>query len=291
MRRRRRGAHTCWAPDPSDRVQGPLGRGIRALEELNCRWPRLARRYGRRFYEAMVREEARLAGIEPGAHLLHVGCGAYPFTALTLAQLGYTVVGVDRDPGAAAMARRVVKAMGRQERIRIEHAHGESVNTSAFDAVWVSLHVWPRAAVLANCLQGLRIGGRMVVRDAAGPLRLLYRQMSPAGNGVRARVHCAQAAGRRNLMTVLIEKLAPTAQSEIALSSLCPGRCGRITATHGCDPLMEALGIRPGRCIRVKCVQAMGGSLVAELAGRRVAIDQALAHRISVAPELEHPSA
>ncbi len=262
-----------------------------ALEHLNGRWPQLARRYGRRFYERMVRNEAALAGVKPGDRVLHVGCGPFPFTALTLAQLGCSVVGVDRDPGAAAAARRVVKAMGFEGTITIRHAHGENIACSDYDAVWVSLHVWPRAAVLANCFTDLRVGARAVVRDAAGPLKLLYRQLSLAGNGMRARVHCDRAAGRRNLQTVVIEKLAPTEEPEIALSAMCPGHCGRITATQGGQPLLEALGVRPGRHIRVTCVEAMGGSVIAELAGRRVAIDRALAHRIRVTPELEYPSA
>jgi len=285
MRRRGRRRRRPGFADPRLHVGAALGRGVLALEHANCRWPGLARRYGYRFYDRLVLEEAELARVKPGHRVLQVGCGAFPFTALTLARLGCSVVGIDRSERAVVTARRIVSQEGLDSKLNIEHGHGENADGSAFDAVWVSLHVQPRDRVVSNILATMSPGSRLVLRDVGGPLRLLYRTLCPASSVVCARVQTAPSKVRRNLLTVVAEKLPSSHIPRVVLSALSTGRRGIIATTGNGHPLLEPLGIRPGRRICVRCMQRLGGSIVADLEGRRVAIDRHLAGEILVVPD------
>ncbi len=280
--RRRRGR--CAAADPRGYLGQVLGRGALAVERANCRWPRLSRRYGRMFYERLVQEEVELAGVKAGDRVLHVGCGAFPFTTLALAERGCVVVGIDRDEQAVAAARRVVSQKGLDGHVEIRHGTGESVDCADFNAVWVSLHVTPRDEVIHNCLTSLRPKGKLVLRNVAGPLKLLYNATSPAAGATQAHVRTARSQARSNLVTMVAEKLPSTDKQRVVLSGLAAGCRGTIAATGNGHPLLEPLGIRPGRQICLRCIQKLGGSVVADLDGRRVAIDRQLAEQIVVNP-------
>lgn len=194
-------------------------------------------------------------------------------------------MGIDRDEVAVATARKVVSREGLDHRVTIENGLGENVDCSGFAAVWVSLHVHPREEVLHNCLASLQPGGRLVARNVAGLLRLLYRCVSPTRADLCARVRSAPAGARRSLVTVVAEKLPSPHEARVLLSALATGDRGIIAATNNSHPLLEPLGIRPGRRICVRCMQKLGGSIVADLEGRRVAIDRSLAGEIFVVPE------
>jgi len=286
--RNRRGG--CHGGGNGGRLEGALGRGMCALERMNCRWPELGHRYGRRFYERLVSEEAELARIQPGDRVLHVGCGAYPSTAMALGRLGCAVVGIDRDDEAVAAARKVVAHEGLGSLVAIEHGAGETVGCSGYEAVWVSLHVHPKAQVLASCMGSLKEGGRLVFRDVAGPLRFVYRWAFAAQGDLRAHVHSARSRARRSLVTFVAEKCGSNSTPRLALSTLAAGRHGIVASTGSGHPLLEPLGIRPGRRICVRCLQTLGGSIVADLEGRRVAIDRHLAGEILVEPALSDPA-
>ena len=96
--------------------------------------------------------------LQPGGRLLEVGCGAG--TALQrLAELGWTVTGLDFDERAVAAAR------GRGLNVELGDLVDRSFPGECFDAVVTSHvieHVPDPAAFVAECLRVLRPGGLMV---------------------------------------------------------------------------------------------------------------------------------
>jgi len=159
--------------------EGIIAAGLKRMEFIGSRRPGFGRLYHRLFYQAMVERELFLSGLGPGRRVLHVGCGAFPFTALTLAGEGHNVHAVDHDPQAVEAAGRIVASSGLQDKIQLIRASGETLDCSSYDAVWVSFCISPRHRCIKNLLATLQPGARIVYRNPRNWLLALYSRVEP----------------------------------------------------------------------------------------------------------------
>jgi ubiquinone/menaquinone biosynthesis C-methylase UbiE len=115
--------------------------------------------------------------IEPGAHVLEMGCGPGGLS-IHLAGRGAEAVGIDRSPGMVRLAERTARAQGSTARFHCTDAASLEAHTEGFD--------WIIAASLLN-----------VVDQPLELLRAAVRITSPGGQGaflVPAPAMTAQAA-------------------------------------------------------------------------------------------------
>ncbi len=134
------------------------------FERLAVRFTAVARIYFNIFYKSMLAKEVALAGLKPGAKILHIGGGAYPFTALYLARHGFRVDACDCNSTAVEISKNLVKKNGFEDLITIVHENGCRVDCSGYDAVWVSLNICPKERVLEQSWESLGQGGLLVYR-------------------------------------------------------------------------------------------------------------------------------
>ncbi len=158
---------------PGDQVKRSL-RGVlpffdvaRRLERLAVSHASFSGVYERLFYRRTLARELRLADLRPGASILNIGCGPFPYTALFLAEQGFQVEAVDCDAEAVTAARSLLKRRGFDHAIRITHrdASQDGNMQRRFDAVWISLNVHPKHEVLQRALNSLNDDGRLIVRE------------------------------------------------------------------------------------------------------------------------------
>lgn len=176
---------------------------LKACEHLGSRWHAFSRLYRNVFYRPMVAKEIKLADVEMGSRILHLGCGPLPLTALSLAEAGFQVDAIDRDPRAVESATRVVRANGLQRRIRVIRADGRGIDCQFYDAVWVSFHVSPRRQCLERILSTLKKGGKVVYRNPSGWRTRYYSHVDPQHLGHAELRSTRQAFSKE---TVMIQK-------------------------------------------------------------------------------------
>lgn len=254
------------------------------LEQVGHRVPVFGNWYHRTYYQSMLERELDKAQVIPGSRILHVGCGSLPSTAMFLARKGYLVTAIDRDAGAVARAREVICREGLEEAVQVELGTGQEMDCGDFDAVWLSLTVAPKDQVLEQCLRSLREEGIVVLRNAAGVLRFIYTE----ANGARQLGRClGHVVHERGKASQVLQKPQDTRADEAAgtcsLCDLSPGQTG-VIVRQGEHPLLSPLGFRVGKSVRIHCRQCLGGPLVADLEGKRVALDTVLASQIGVLP-------
>ncbi len=265
---------------------------IKAMEDWGSRWQGFAHRYQARFYQGMIDQEARLAGIQPGDKVMHVGCGALPFTAVELARRGCHVVAVDHDPRALERARQSIRGTEFSKNIDFKLEEGHRIDFSGFDAVWISLHVFPKQPVVKTALRMMPLGSRLVYRNPRAYSKWLYPYIEAADLDCDARVsRTMQLLGKE---TVVMHKGAVEERSLVTescfRSKACPldqleaGEAGIISSLTY-HPLFPVLGLRVGKKVRVGARQPFGGPLLMESGDRRVALDRRLAGDIEVLRE------
>lgn len=159
------------------------------IEHLGSRGHRRGRWYHDRYYRRLVEREVKLASLKPGAKILHIGCGPLPMTALDLAGMGFRVEAIDYDSAAVRAARQMVRRRSQDERITVTEADGSDIDCSPFNAVWISLVVGDKRRIVAQVLQTLRPGARVLYRNYCGPLTLLYPRLDPGDLGLECEHH------------------------------------------------------------------------------------------------------
>ncbi len=141
-------------------------------ERFAVRFTIFAKLYFNLFYRNMLAKELALASLKPGASVLHIGGGAYPYTAIFLAQRGYRVHACDCDITAVEISKKLVARSGLIDQISIIHENGCKVDSSGYDAVWVSLNICPKERVLEQSWASLKDGGTLVYRRLPAWLKL-----------------------------------------------------------------------------------------------------------------------
>ena len=135
------------------------------LENLALRWQGLARLYFRLFYQNMLEKELQMSKLKDGAKVLHLGCGAYPYTALFLAKRGFQVEAWDYQEEAVKKARRLVEEQRLENLISFACKDGSQVNGNHYDAIWVSLNVYPKHKILKQAFSSLKPEGVLLYRN------------------------------------------------------------------------------------------------------------------------------
>lgn len=154
-------------------------------------------------YRSLCRAETLLAGRDTLREAIFLGSGALPLTAILLAQHDEraSLRCVDADMQACELATALVRALGLDKRIRIEHARAEHCNIPAkATVICASLLDAPGLQVhLAQC--GVR---HLLVRDAEGVYQWLYRPAPRQGPAFRERARTALSTQRINITRYLV---------------------------------------------------------------------------------------
>lgn len=152
---------------------------LKNMEIISSRNRKLSRLYGVLFYRKMIRKEIEKACLEPGRRVLNIGCGPLPLTALELAESGMIVDAVDVDNASARMAKNYLSGFESGCAVNVINADGINLTQKQYDAIWVSLSVFPKKEVLTNSLELLRAGGRLIYRNQRGWLALISSGVAP----------------------------------------------------------------------------------------------------------------
>ncbi len=111
--------------------------------------------------------EYSLCSIPPDSKVLHIGCGAYPLTEMTLAQEAHvrSVVGIDHTPITVDRAREVIRRRNLQGKISIEHGDGIDYPVEDFDVIIASSCSFPKVLILKHLLSAAKHGSKIIVRE------------------------------------------------------------------------------------------------------------------------------
>lgn len=176
-----------------------LARLFQSIEHVSSGFKPLWRAY-HELYREIVAQEIRLAAIESEDHILQIGCGAVPFTALHLAQqAGARVTAIDYDARAVKRARAVVARMNLAERITVECTKGIAGLTPSHTGVLVALQVRDKTGLYHAWHERSQPPQRIVFRQPqpahAQEYGLLHLALPPDGT-----VHYAMRTFRTSLL-------------------------------------------------------------------------------------------
>ncbi len=158
--------------------------------------------YGRLFYSRMIANELRLTGLSPGARILHIGSGPLPYTAFYLSKKGYHVKGIDNDRRTLPFARSLLEDLGAA--VQIVDMDGLYADASAFDAVWISLHVTNKMSIVERLKENINKGCFIVYREPRSWLNVLYDKTGESKEDGFVYKKCSNDFGKESIAILKI---------------------------------------------------------------------------------------
>ena len=140
----------------------------KAIDFIACKVKRFATLYENTISKEYKRE-GELFKISESKNILHIGCGAYPVTAITLARLnGSKVLGIDKDAKAIKMATNVINKNNLQDKISFDIGDGRSYPVERFDTIIISSCSVPKIDILKHIFKTAKINCKIIVREING---------------------------------------------------------------------------------------------------------------------------
>lgn len=135
------------------------------LELLAVRSGWFSSLYAGLFYEDMLNQEFAMADLHAGASVLHIGCGAYPYTALYLAKKGCYVDACDCNEEAVDKAQALIEKEGYSSSIKLLAKNGLHLDCANYDAIWLSLNICPKEKLIFQALKTMSPAGKLIYRN------------------------------------------------------------------------------------------------------------------------------
>jgi len=143
------------------------------VDNLSYKLEKLGNLYEKTISKSYVKE-TEIFDISGSKNILHIGCGAYPITTITLAKFnGGNIVGIDKNPKAVEKADEIIRKKGFSNRVKIEKGDGESYPVDKFDAIIVSSCSIPKSKILENLFNSAKKDCKIIVRERLGPSKLV----------------------------------------------------------------------------------------------------------------------
>jgi len=141
----------------------------------------IAYRLAEGYYRDVVQNEVVLANITKDDHILCIGGGICPFSAILFHQItGARVTVIDNDSNCVPKARQVIKRLGLGEYVRVLYQDGGSagINFSDYTVVHFALQVCPMECVFTYVENNVSPGTKLLVRRPKSRLGKLYSRLS-----------------------------------------------------------------------------------------------------------------
>jgi precorrin-6B methylase 2 len=124
-------------------------------------------------------QEFKIFGISNGKKILHIGCGQYPVTAITLARLyDAKIVAIDRDLKAIEFAKEVIRKKKLEEKISIEHGDGLNYPIEKFDVIILGGLIFPKKQILEHVLNTVKPDAKIIFRTSIISFKLIFEHMN-----------------------------------------------------------------------------------------------------------------
>jgi precorrin-6B methylase 2 len=131
---------------------------------LSCKMKKIAKMYE----ESISKEyekESKIFDLSSAKSILHIGCGAYPITAMTLAKInGAKITVIDKNPEIIKLAENVIQEKNLCKRITIEQGDGTNYPVEEFDTIIISGCAFPKQQILEHVFQNAKSGSKTIFR-------------------------------------------------------------------------------------------------------------------------------
>lgn len=137
-----------------------------------------ATKYYNKSIGSEYRKEYKKYEITSEDTVLHIGCGIFPLTELTLAQeTKATIIGIDKNKNLIEKATKSVRQHGLEDHIRILHGDGQFFPLSSCTVIIISSCASPKINIINNILKSMKPGTKIIIRELEPSALSLFKKV------------------------------------------------------------------------------------------------------------------
>lgn len=112
------------------------------------------------------KKELEKFNLKNNKKILHIGCGAYPLTALVLASLdNVKIITIDNNPKTINIAKNIIQKKKLDNKIEVQYGDGANYPLDGFDAIIISGCSVPKIKVLNHVIKNTKSNSKIIIRD------------------------------------------------------------------------------------------------------------------------------
>lgn len=155
----------------------------------------------------LVKNEINLTKISKTDHILFIGSGPLPITAILLSKfVGCPIDCYDKNKEFVRLSRKVVSKLRLQKGIGIYHKKGENLIKKHYSIVIVALLAKPKDKILKRVWVKISPNARVICRTSDGVRQVFYEQTDPNILRLYNPVKKVYAKGNQTISSVLLVK-------------------------------------------------------------------------------------
>ena len=148
------------------------------LDIFACKNIKIANLYEKAIGKQYIKEYDQF-GLLKYNKILHIGCGAYPLTEITLANSSnIKVVGIDKNPDAVVLAKEIIRRKKLEKKVTIIDGDGINYSADGFDVVIISSCSTPKEKVLENIFKKANRNSIIIVRTVNSALNNILEHIN-----------------------------------------------------------------------------------------------------------------
>ena len=118
-----------------------------------------------KFHKSSVKKEIEMLNLLSSDKILHIGCGAIPYTSIVLSrEVNSKIVGIDYNPHVVGIANDYLKRYNLSNMVKIEIGDGKTYSISGFDVIILSYGIDGQDLVLRHAIDSMEKGARIILR-------------------------------------------------------------------------------------------------------------------------------
>jgi len=135
------------------------------VDYIACKLDKIAKAYENTVGKE-YKKEIESFNLKDDKKILHIGCGAYPITAMILASLdNVKIVTIDNNNRSLKYANKVIKKNNLDDKIKVEYGNALKYPLNGFDTIIISGCSVPKIQVLNHIIKNAKSNSKIIVRD------------------------------------------------------------------------------------------------------------------------------
>jgi precorrin-6B methylase 2 len=135
------------------------------VDYMACKLDRIAKTYentvGREY-----KKEIDNFNLKNDKKILHIGCGAYPITAMILSSIDNAkIVTIDRSHRSIKLAKKVIQKKKLENKIKAEYGDATKYPLNGFDTIIISGCSVPKIQVFNHIIKNAKSNSKIIIRD------------------------------------------------------------------------------------------------------------------------------
>ncbi len=149
------------------------------VDYIACKLEKIAKAYentvGREY-----KKEIENFNLKKDKKILHIGCGAYPISALVLASLADTkIVTIDSSRRSIKIAKKIIQKKNLDDKIKAEYGDATKYPLDGFDTIIISGCSVPKIQVFNHIIKNAKSNSKIIIRETFLDIESIVNNIAP----------------------------------------------------------------------------------------------------------------